>query len=134
MFLVFTSEAKAQNWLGDSFNQLGHAGGSTGAGYGDPMDPRLIVSNIVRLLLSLIGTILFVLIAYSGFRWMTAQGNDEQVAQSKKTITNSTIGLLVILSAYGITILITNLAMGRSLGANANQGATLDSAVQNWFK
>jgi hypothetical protein len=111
----FVPATHAQNWFGESYRQLSHAG--SGAGYTEEVDPRLIVSNIVRLLLSLVGTILFVLIAYAGFRWMTAQGNEEQIAEARKTITNSTIGLLVILSAYGITILITNLALGKSLGS-----------------
>ncbi|MFA6105548.1 MAG: hypothetical protein WC725_03055 [Patescibacteria group bacterium] len=129
LFLL-VPKASAQGWLTESFNQLGHAGGTTGAGFSEPKDPRLIASQMIRLLLSLVGTVLFVLIAFAGFKWMTAQGNDEQIASSKKTIANSTIGLLIIISAYGITILITNLALGRNLGTNAGSGGqTLDDVV-----
>lgn len=130
----FFRTVQAQGFMTDAFNQLGHAGGVGGAGYADPKDPRLIIAEMIRLLLSLAGTVLFVLMAYAGYQWMTAQGNDEQIANAKKTITNSTIGLVVILSAYGITILVTNLAQGRNLGNNASQGTTLDSAVGNWFR
>jgi hypothetical protein len=65
---------------------------------------------------------------------MTAQGNENAIAESKKTIINATIGLIIILSAYAITILVTNLALGRKLSTGVNSGGTLDSAVEGWFK
>ena len=102
--------------------QLEHAGGQAGAGYGEYVDPRIIVSNIVRLLLTLVATIIFCLMVYAGYQWMTAGGNDEQITTAKQTIFNSTIGLIIILSAYGITILVTNLALGRALGGVSSFG------------
>jgi hypothetical protein len=119
--------ANAQSPLDSAWKQLGHAAQGDGANYGDPMDPRLIVANIVKLSLTLIATILFALCVYAGYQWMTAQGNDEQIAKAKKTIVNSTIGLIVILASYGITIVITNLAVGRSLNTRTTTGSQLDS-------
>ena len=130
--LISAQNVHAQSWLNNSWNQLQHAGGSTGAGYSEPIDPRLIVANIVKLVLTFVATILFVLIAYSGYKWMTAQGNDEKVGEAKKTIYNSTIGLVVILASYAITIAVTNLALGRDIGTGSSQGgATLDNAIRN---
>ena len=102
--------------------QLDRAAGQGGAGYGESVDPRIIVSNIIRLLLTLVATIIFCLMVYAGYQWMTAGGNDEQIATAKQTIFNSTIGLIIILSAYGITILVTNLALGRALGGVSSFG------------
>jgi len=132
--LLILSGAHAQSFLGDTFTQLDAAGGQGGAGYGAAQDPRLIISTIIKLALTLIGTIIFVLMLYAGFLWMTAQGNDEQVSQAKVTIRNAVIGLAIVLSAYGLTILATNLAIGRSLGSGASRGSTLDGAVQGLFK
>lgn len=115
--LFFVPFAHAQNYgpIQGAWDQLGHAAGQGGAGYSAAVDPRLIVSNIIKMALSLIATVIFVLIVYAGYQWMTAGGNEDQIATAKQTIFNSTIGLVVILSAYGLTILITNLALGRSI-------------------
>lgn len=125
---------RAQSFLGDTFTQLDAAGGQSGAGYGAAQDPRLIAATIIKYSLTLIGTIIFVLMLYAGFLWMTAQGNDEQVTQSKTTIRNSVIGLIIVLSAYGITVMVANLAMGRSAASGVNTGSVMDTAVQKWFK
>lgn len=114
--------------LDGAWNQLTMTAQS-GAGYGAPMDPRLIVANLVKYALGLIATIIFALMVYAGYNWMTASGNDEKVAKSKSTIYNSVIGLIIILGAYGLTIAITNLAMMRSLGSNSTGGSTLDNAI-----
>ena len=125
--------ANAQSWMGSSYDQLQHAGGTTGAGFTEPQDPRIIIANIIKVVLTLVATILFVLIIWAGFEWMTAGGNDEQVGKAKKTISNATIGLIVVLSSYAITIAVTNLALGRSLVNGAYQGTTLDNAINNSF-
>lgn len=133
--LALGSNAFAQDYsqINEAYTQLGAAAGE--AGFTDPMDPRLIVANAIKLALGFIGTILFGLIVYSGYLWMTAGGNDDKISQAKTTIRNSTIGLIVILSAYGITIAATNLALGRNIGSGANRGTTLDDAIERaWFR
>lgn len=61
------------------------------------------VGFIIGIGLSFIGTIFFVLIIYSGIMWMTAAGNEQQVAKAKDIIIAATIGLVIVLSAYAIT-------------------------------
>lgn len=65
-------------------------------------DIRLIVARIIRVFLGLLGIIAVVLIIYAGFLWMTAGGNEDKVAQSKKILVNAAIGLAIILSSYAI--------------------------------
>ncbi|MBT4277337.1 hypothetical protein HOD96_01145 [Candidatus Falkowbacteria bacterium] len=67
----------------------------------------LVIGKIIGALLSFLGVIFFVLIVYGGFMWMTAGGKPEQVDKARKVIVNSTIGLIIILSAYVVTYLIT---------------------------
>jgi len=87
----------------DISKQLQAAGGSTGAGYGAPIDPRVTVSLIVRVLLGTIGVLFACLTVYAGFLWMTAGGNEEHIEKAKKLIFRAVVGLIIVLSAYSIT-------------------------------
>ena len=80
------------------------------SGLGD-QDVRTSTARIINVALSLLGVILLVLIVYSGFLWMTAAGNDEQISKAKKILASSVIGLVIILSAYSISrFVVTNLS------------------------
>ena len=67
-------------------------------------NPNIIffAGTLVNWLLGLTGIIFVLLIIYAGYQWMTAQGEEEPVKKAKATITNSVIGLIVILGAYAI--------------------------------
>jgi hypothetical protein len=62
-----------------------------------------IIVFVINAVLGLLGVIFLVLILYAGFLWMTAGGNDEQVGKAKKLLTNSIIGVVVIVAAYAIS-------------------------------
>lgn len=113
--------------------QLDAAAGTQGAGVGNYTDPRKIVSQIVQILLTLVGTIFFVLTVYAGYLWMTAGGNEEAIEKAKTTLRNSAIGLVIVLAAYAITIAATNLASGRSIGQGTSNGngPTLEGSINN---
>jgi len=64
------------------------------------------VANIVFALLSLVGMIFLILLIYGGIFWMTARGNETQAQKAKNIITNSVVGLAVVLLAYAISIFI----------------------------
>ncbi len=66
-------------------------------------DPRVIATNIINVSLGLIGIILVTLMLYAGFLWMTSGGAADKTAAAKKIITNSIIGLVIVLSAWAIT-------------------------------
>ncbi len=69
-------------------------------------DIRLIIANIIKVALSLIGIIMVILMLYGGFLWMTAGGNEEQIGKAKKVLINAVIGLIIILSAYSIVLFV----------------------------
>ena len=73
------------------------------AGFSDPNTIPEIIGAIIGTFLSLLGIIFLCLIIYGGFLWMTSGGNETKVLKAKKTLTQATIGLLIILSAYAIT-------------------------------
>jgi len=65
-------------------------------------DIRTTVSNVIRGFMGLLGIVAVVIILMGGFKWMTAGGSEEKVAEAKKLIVQGIIGLVVILSAYAI--------------------------------
>ena len=93
---AFFSPVAAQN-----VDPLGLSHGQkTGLGQGDVRDT---VGSIINIGLTLLGTVALVLVVYSGFLWMTAAGNDDQIGKAKSILSASVIGLVIILSAYSIT-------------------------------
>ena len=65
-------------------------------------DPRNITANLINVVLGFLGILALVLILYAGFKWMTAAGNDDQIASAKKLLIASVIGLVIILSSYAL--------------------------------
>ncbi|MBL7058793.1 hypothetical protein ISS03_05720 [Patescibacteria group bacterium] len=96
---------------------LGEAGDSAGykrtTGSGE-VAINAIISTVIQTVLSFLGVLFLVLMIYGGFLWMTAQGNDTQVEKAQSTIRNAVIGLIIVISAYGISILVMNSVGGLS--------------------
>jgi len=92
-------------------------GGATGLGSGDL---RETIGSIIKVALSFLGVVAVVIVLIGGFKYMTAGGADEKVADAKKWITSGIIGLAIILSAYAITsFVITNLLKATADDAGA---------------
>jgi hypothetical protein len=73
------------------------------AGISETTSLAFIIATIIQVLLGFLGIIFLILTIVSGFKWMTAQGNDDEIKKAKKTLTNAIIGLVVVLAAYIIT-------------------------------
>jgi len=71
-----------------------------------PVSPTIIITYVIKLVLSFLGIIFFLLILYAGFMWMTSAGNDEKISKAKKIMMAAFIGLVIVLSAYAITIFV----------------------------
>lgn len=67
-----------------------------------------LVARIIQIVLSLLAIIFLILIIIAGFRWMTANGNEEVVKKAVGAMKTAIIGLVVILSAYAITYFVLN--------------------------
>lgn len=70
--------------------------------------PGALVGRIVTAILGFTGTIAFLVFLYGGFLWLTARGNEDQVSEAKKYLTNGTIGVVVIVLAYSAAYFITS--------------------------
>ena len=73
------------------------------AGLGTETNISVIIGKIIKIVFSLIGIILLVLLIAGGFMWMTAGGNAEQVTKARTMMTNAFIGLVIIVLAYAIS-------------------------------
>lgn len=57
---------------------------------------------IIQPILGIVSLIFLVLIIYAGVLWMTSSGNADMVKKAKEIMTNSVIGLVIIVAAYAI--------------------------------
>ncbi len=65
-------------------------------------DPRVTIANIIRIALGFLGIIAVVIILYAGFLYLTSGGSEEKVSTAKNLLRNGIIGLVIVLSAFGI--------------------------------
>lgn len=62
-----------------------------------------LIQVILKVFFSLLGTIFLLLIIYSGYKYMTAGGNEEDAKIALDTIKQAVIGLIIIIGAYAIS-------------------------------
>lgn len=62
-----------------------------------------MVAKIINVLIGFLGAIAIIIVILGGFKWMTSGGNEDKVAEAKRLMANGLIGLIIILSSWGIT-------------------------------
>lgn len=87
-------------------------------------DPRTLVVRIINIALGFLSIIAVSLIIYAGFVWMTSGGNEEKISKAKGTLKSAVIGLIIILSAWGIVSFLF-----KELGGEGSGGPNLVSNV-----
>lgn len=83
-------------------------------------DPRVTVAKLINVAMLFLGLIAVVLILLAGFKWMMAGGNEDKVGEAKKLMGAGVIGLVIILSAWGIATFILNQLVGATGGTLAS--------------
>ncbi|MBI4778984.1 hypothetical protein HY797_00845 [Candidatus Falkowbacteria bacterium] len=94
---------------------------NSGLGEAADRDPRQVAADIIKFILGFLGIIAVIIVLYAGFKWMTAGGNEENVAAAKKMLINGIIGLIIILSAYALTNFILNQIVSATTGTPLSQ-------------
>ena len=79
-------------------------------------DPRDIAASVIRVILGFLGIVAVIIILLGGFKWMTAGGNEENVASAKKMLIAGVIGLVIILSAYALATFVIKQIIGATTG------------------
>ena len=94
--------------LKDAFgNTLETVAGTGGAGYDTGVtEPESIISQVIKVVLGFFGIIFVILIIYGSYKYMMARGNEEEIKNAVGTIQKAIIGLLIVMSAYAISVFI----------------------------
>lgn len=80
--------------------------------------PLTTATNLINTLLTFLGLIAVCIILYGGFKWMTAMGSEEKTGEAKKLILSGAIGIVIILSAWGIS----KYVLGQAIALNTAAG------------
>lgn len=97
---VYTNDDRLDNIANNAgYNILGNSRALT---------PEYIISTVITAVLSIIGLVFIAIIFYAGIQWMTASGNEEKVSKAKRVITESLIGLAIVVGAYAISYFVMN--------------------------
>lgn len=82
----------------ESMKEIGTKFGETG----EPTDIREIIVNIIKVLLTVIGIIFFIMILWSGYKWMISRGNENEISEAKSQLKSAIIGFVIITTSYVI--------------------------------
>ncbi|MDP3995511.1 MAG: Ig-like domain-containing protein [bacterium] len=87
-------------------------------------DIKEIAARVINIGLGFLGIVAVIIILYAGYLWMTAAGNEEQVAKAKLVMRNAVIGLVIIFMSWGIaTFVIRQLGSATGVGGGTGGGA-----------
>lgn len=68
------------------------------------------IKNIIQILVTLAGLIAVGFFVWGGFRYITSTGSPDHMGQAKKTIVTSAVGLAIVLGAYVLMHIVTQVA------------------------
>lgn len=95
--------------LWDKQEGMGADSGSIGDAFGagsQPKDIRVVTARLIKAFLGVMAIIMIIIIVFAGYKYMTAGGNQEKTSEAMKSIMHAAIGLLIIVSAFAITVFI----------------------------
>lgn len=129
VFLSFSAIFLAANFvLAQDFGTNEVATGLGGAL--SSTDPRIIIGRIIQWVLGFLGVIAVALTMYAGFLWMSSGGDEEKISQAKSILKNALIGLVIILSSWGIaTFILTRLIDATGGTGGSTPGASKTSSL-----
>lgn len=64
--------------------------------------PVETATSLINFGMTFLALIAVVIVIAAGFKWMTAGGSDEKITEAKKLMTAGVVGIVIILSAWGI--------------------------------
>jgi hypothetical protein len=108
MFGLFISAQAVQTYSFTADSGVGLTGKQAGYDISATPSPELIAGRIVQIVLSLLGVAFLGFMIYAGIMWMTAQGNEQKVEKAKSMITESIVGLIIVIAAYAIAYFVIN--------------------------
>ena len=78
---------------------------------GVPTDIRQAIMNVTNWILGFIAIVATLVIIYGGVQYLTAGGNEDNVAAAKKTISFGIIGIVICGLAYAMVIVVSTVIL-----------------------
>lgn len=75
------------------------------------------IKNVIQIFVTLAGLTATGFFVFGGFRYVTSSGNPEALESAKKTVIYSGVGLALVLAAYVLSNIVTQVATGAFGGA-----------------
>jgi len=97
LWAVYVPIAHAQDF---GNTQLTEVADKANLGSATPLP--VLIGNLVRIAIGMLGIVFLVLTIYAGFLYLTARGEEEKVTHAKQTLSRGVIGLIIISAAYAI--------------------------------
>ena len=72
-------------------------------------DVRSIVANLIQVVLGLLATVFLAMTITAGIKYMTSNGNEDQTKKAVAQIKNATIGLMIVMASWAITLFVLRL-------------------------
>jgi amino acid transporter len=96
-------------------------------------DPRVIIGNIIRAILGIVGSLALGVFILGGFFWVTSAGNEEKVKKGKDMILWASFGLAAIFFSYALVNFVINAVVGGgdTTSQPASSSTTQDSAADD---
>jgi len=85
--------------------------GSTCKPTGVPTDIRVAIMNVTNFILGFIAMVATLVVIWGGVQYLTAGGNEDAVANAKKTISYGVIGIVIAGLAYAMVIVVSTVIL-----------------------
>lgn len=82
--------------------------------------PQEIITRIINIGLGFLGFIAVCIILWGGFVWMKSGGSADQISKAQNILKAGIVGLLIIVSAWGITTFIINKVINGNNGSGGS--------------
>lgn len=80
-------------------------------------NPQAIIGNLIKAIMSVVGSLALLMFVYGGVIWITSFGEPKRIEKGKTIITWAVLGLAIIASAYVlVNAVITGLTTGSASG------------------
>lgn len=100
---------------GEGAEGLNPTGSGSPSGLDNPLptaDPRVIIGNVIKAMLGLVGSLALAVFVFGGFTWVTSAGNEEKIKKGKDMIMWAVFGLAVIFMSYAMVTFVINTLAG----------------------
>ena len=92
---------------------------SSGLNLGN-QSPMKTATTLINTAMMFLGLIAVCIILLAGFKWMTAGGSEDKITEAKKLMSAGVVGIVIILSAWGIASWVLAQSVNLTTGQTVN--------------